>query len=106
MRTLVARARLGTEELRRAVMRRLFRASLRHDDCLLVSYPRSGTTWLSFMLANAIRPDLQDEINVATHHDHVPDVNDEYFWGHGSLERFDALPRPRFLCVHAPYDPA
>jgi sulfotransferase family protein len=67
------------------------------DDLFLVSYPRSGNTWLRFLLANALRPD--ETITFGAMARLVPDVYDEP----------DAVlrksPPPRALKSHEPYDP-
>src|SRR5438270_7142656 len=65
-------------------------------DVLLVSYPRSGNTWLRFLLANALRP-----AQVATFADVgavVPDIYDEP--DRDLLRR----PAPRVLKSHEPFD--
>src|SRR5438270_613556 len=65
-------------------------------DVLLVSYPRSGNTWLRFLLANALRP-----AQVATFADVgavVPDIYDEP--DRDLLRR----PVPRVLKSHEPFD--
>ena len=67
------------------------------DDLFLVSYPRSGNTWLRFLLANALRPD--EPATFGTMARLVPDVYDE---PDAVLRK---LPRPRSLKSHEPYDP-
>ncbi len=103
---LRARVFEASERVRRSAGRRRFRAALRGDDVLVVGFPRSGNTWLGFMLANALAPERHGDLTLATFGALVPDVNDEYFWGRGSLERHASLPSPRFFRVHATYDPA
>ena len=44
-------------------------------DVFLVSYPRSGNTWLRFLLANALRP--EPPATFATFGEVVPDIYDE-----------------------------
>jgi hypothetical protein len=91
---------------RRLGARRRFRRALRPSDVLIVGYPRSGTTWLGFMLANATKPDLDEELSLKTFGRYVPDVNDLYFWGQEHADELTALKDPRLLRVHAPYDAA
>ena len=67
------------------------------DDLFLVSYPRSGNTWLRFLLANALRSD--ETVTFGTMARLVPDVYDEP----DAVLR--GLPRPRVLKSHEPYDP-
>ena len=67
------------------------------DDLFLVSYPRSGNTWLRFLLANVLRPG--ETVTFGTMARVVPDVYDE---PDAALRK---LPRPRALKSHEPYDP-
>ncbi len=106
MTALAGRLAATRERVRRPLVRSRFRSSLRQDDVLLVGYPRSGTTWLAFMLANAIKPDPHEELSLKTFGRYVPDANDLYFWGKGSLDELERLPSPRLIRLHAPYDPA
>ena len=102
----IGRVTAVRERARRVLGRRRFRRSLRADDVLIVGYPRSGTTWLAYMLANAIKPDAREELSLKTFGRYVPDVNDAYFWAKPSPPELAALPSPRFLRVHAAYDPS
>jgi len=66
-------------------------------DVFLVSYPRSGNTWLRFLLANALRP--EPPATFATFGEVVPDIYDEP--DRALLRR----PEPRVLKSHEPFDP-
>jgi len=65
-------------------------------DLFLVSYPRSGNTWLRFLLANALRPD--STATFADFGEIVPDVYDE------TDAQLLRRPSPRVLKSHEPYD--
>jgi hypothetical protein len=65
-------------------------------DVFLVSYPRSGNTWLRFLLANALRPD--PPATFATFGEVVPDIYDE------TDAQLLRRPSPRVLKSHEPYD--
>jgi hypothetical protein len=67
------------------------------SDVFVVSYPRSGNTWLRFLLANALRPERQ--ATFADVGEVVPDIYDET--DRSLLRR----PQPRILKSHEPYDP-
>ena len=66
------------------------------SDLFLVSYPRSGNTWMRFLLANALRP--EETVSFGAMARLVPDVYDVP----------DAVlrkaPQPRALKSHEPYD--
>lgn len=66
-------------------------------DVFLVSYPRSGNTWLRFLLANALRP--EPPATFATFGEVVPDIYDES--DRALLRRSE----PRVLKSHEPFDP-
>jgi hypothetical protein len=66
------------------------------DDVFLVSYPRSGNTWLRFMIANALRP--EPPVTFADLGDVVLEIYDE---SDASLRR---RARPRILKSHEPFD--
>lgn len=65
------------------------------DDVFLVSYPKSGNTWVRFLLANALYPDV--EVDFHTIHSLIPEVGQE--------ARRRNLPGPRLLKSHAPFRP-
>lgn len=67
------------------------------DDVFLVSYPRSGNTWLRFLLGNLIDP--ENPVTFSNIESRVPEI---YF----NRDRFlRALPRPRMLKSHESFQP-
>src|SRR5215831_12991048 len=84
--------------------RRRFVHSIRPSDVFIVTYPKSGTEWLRFLIANSIKDDLNEEITFLNHTAYVPDINEPYSTLN-SLDEFASLPDPRFFSVHARYDP-
>jgi len=75
----------------------------RHDDVWLVEFPKSGVTWLSFLLANInLRcSGIDRQVTFFNIHDFVPDV------GQSRHIKDSALPFPgqRFIKSHAQYNP-
>jgi len=65
-------------------------------DVFLVSYPRSGNTWLRFLLANVLRPEAH--ATFADFGEIVPDIYDE------TDAQLLRRPSPRVLKSHEPYD--
>ncbi|MGA1794830.1 MAG: sulfotransferase domain-containing protein [bacterium] len=65
------------------------------DDVFVVCYPRSGNTWIRFLLGTII---FGVDITFDTMESYVPDI---YVNTHAQLER---LARPRYLKSHEPYD--
>jgi hypothetical protein len=70
--------------------------TVRRSDVFLVSYPRSGNTWLRFLLANALRP--AEPATFATFGEVVPDIYDE------TDRELRRRPSPRVLKSHEPFD--
>ena len=70
---------------------------MRSDDVFIVSYPKSGNTWVRFLLANVFYPEA--EVDFHTIHELIPEVGNE------EIRRSD-LSRPRLFKSHAPYQPA
>ncbi len=68
-------------------------------DALLASFPRSGNTWVRFILAAAIAGDCRREVDFHTLENFVPDV-------YVSSERFiRGRPRPRVIKTHQAANP-
>lgn len=66
---------------------------IRPDDVFIVSYPRSGNTWVRFLLANLLAPN--ERITFRNIDDYVPSI---YKRG-ASL---DVFPSPRYIKSHSP----
>ena len=68
------------------------------DDVFIVSYPRSGNTWMRFLVGELV---FQKEIDFHNLRELIPDI---YIYGctHSFLE---SLNRPRYIKSHEPYDP-
>ncbi|MCC7119857.1 MAG: sulfotransferase domain-containing protein [Anaerolineales bacterium] len=82
-----------------------FYGSIRPSDSFLVTYPKSGTTWVGFALSNVINEKLKLDLNLRNFIEIVPDLNDAYF-SKQPFKQYDHLNDPRILMTHAPYDPA
>lgn len=93
------------KRVRRILVRKNAANSIRPSDVFIVTYPKSGTVWLSFLIANILKSDQSETLNLKSFLKYVPDINDPYFAG-GHWEEFSSLPDPRFFYVHAPYDPS
>jgi hypothetical protein len=66
------------------------------DDTFLVSYPKSGNTWVRFLLANLLYPD--ETVGFANINRLLPAP------GVSSKRFLRKLPRPRILKSHEPFD--
>lgn len=76
------------------------------EDIFLVSYPKSGNTWLRFLIANALKFHfgIDREVNFFTIQDIIPGMKD----GNSSLSPsgpFGILTIPRIIKSHASYNP-
>ncbi len=86
-----AKRRLGYYEARARWREPRFRRALRPTDAFLVGHPKSGNTWLAYMLAVLLFDDLEGRINLLNVGDYVPFV-------HGrdhQIARYGHLPDPR-----------
>lgn len=74
-------------------------------DIFLVSYPRSGSTWLRFLIANAIKIHckIEREINFFTIQDIIPDIHISRNVHQKSPFAIPYL--PRIIKSHCPYNP-
>ncbi len=81
-----------------------FYPTVRAGDVFLCAYPKSGTTWLAFLLAHILQKDRGQTINLKSVDGYVPDVNLAYT-KRGSLAQYDRHADPRFFRCHATYDP-
>src|SRR6516164_2887870 len=67
------------------------------DDIFIVSYPRSGNTWVRFLIGNLLHPESQ--VTFASVEKLVPEI---YFLPDRQLR---AMSRPRVLKSHEYFDP-
>jgi len=66
------------------------------DDTMLVSYPRSGNTWMRFLIAHLMFPD--HEITFANIESLIPDTSSQ------SSRALKSIPRPRIIKTHEYFD--
>jgi hypothetical protein len=67
------------------------------DDVFLVSYARSGSTWMRFLVGNLVNPN--DPVTFASLEEKMPEI---YL---NTKKALDNHPRPRILTSHEPFDP-
>src|ERR1700731_2715694 len=67
------------------------------DDVSLVSFPKSGNTWVRFLTANLLHPETP--ASFANIHELVPAPEGT------SKKIFDRTPRPRLIKSHTCFDP-
>jgi estrone sulfotransferase len=81
-----------------------FYPTIRPSDVFLCSYPKSGTTWLGYLIAQTLRSD-DDSVRMGLNsfNKYVPDINLAYT-KRGSLAQFVELADPRIFLCHAARD--
>jgi Sulfotransferase domain len=67
------------------------------DDTFIMSYPRSGNTWIRFLLTNLLHPEIPATFELMERT--VPDTTAQ------SRRFFDGVPRPRLIKGHHSFDP-
>lgn len=68
---------------------------VRSDDVFLVSYPRSGNTWMRFVLGSLIH---NVDVNFDNMEEYFPDIY------RNTYSQLESLKNPRYLKSHEPYD--
>ena len=97
--------RFSSKILNKIKYRRLTPSNHKLEDIYLVSFPKSGNTWLRFLVANAFKQHLQiqQEVNFFSIHDIIPDVQisrnirDVGIFGQSDL--------PRIIKSHSRFNP-
>jgi hypothetical protein len=67
------------------------------DDTFIVSYPKSGNTWVRFLIANLINP--ENKIGFDNIEEIIPDIYRK------TPRQLAIIPQPRFLKSHEYFDP-
>jgi hypothetical protein len=67
------------------------------DDIFLVSYPKSGNTWVRFLIGNLLSP--SEPVTFASLERVVPEIY------HHTNRELLSCPRPRVIKSHEPFDP-
>lgn len=82
----------------------LIRKYFDKDDIFLVGYPKSGNTWVAFILANVMNQILEKyhQLNLKNFTDFIPDINQQIFYW-GRIENSVKVYGKRFFMAHAPY---
>ena len=78
-----------------------FRKLLRESDIFLVGHPKSGNTWLAFMLAVIVENDREERINIANVGDFVPTIHHRDL----AIGRYSDRQSPRVFRTEAPNFP-
>jgi hypothetical protein len=75
----------------------------RHDDLYLVSFPKSGNTWLSFLMANIHlkMSGINREVNFFNIHDFIPDIHSTRYLKRDIL----LFPGHRVIKSHSEFNP-
>lgn len=75
------------------------------EDIYLVSYPKSGNTWLRFLIANVLKThfEIDREVNFFSIHELIPDIHtSRYLRERGFFAEHNL---PRIIKSHANYNP-
>ena len=78
-----------------------FSQALRETDVFLVGHPKSGNTWLAYLLALVLFPKQADQITLANLRRFVPDASGRDH----VIAKYQPLPNPRTFRNHQPLYP-
>jgi hypothetical protein len=75
------------------------------EDIYLVSYPKSGNTWLRFLIANVLKThfEIDRSVNFFSIHELIPDIHTSRYLRECGY--FDEFNLPRIIKSHANYNP-
>lgn len=79
--------------LRRHRNRKLFQQSVRPTDVFLVGHPKSGNTWLAYMLAILLAKNREATVTLANVKEFIPTVHGKDY----RIREFTLLPNPRIF---------
>lgn len=79
----------------------MFARCLRETDVFLVGHPKSGNTWLAYMLAILLRRDREERVTLANVGEFLPYVHGRDY----RIRRYEALPDPRIFRNEDPQYP-
>lgn len=106
IRSVMNRIRSGTIPAERA--NSLFWDDVRPTDTFLVSCPKSGTTWLTFLLIHLIYSDVDEDIHLRNTVEFIPDINRVFktkkHIPRSEFAKWKRLKDPRLFRVHSAYD--
>ena len=77
--------------------------TIRPTDIFLCSFPKSGTTWVGYLLAQLLKQNPNEQLGLDSFNQYVPDINLIYTKS-GSLDEFESMLDPRFFLCHAAYE--
>lgn len=79
-----------------------FKRAVRDTDVFLVGHPKSGNTWLAYMLAVLVRNDREQRVNISNVGDYAPTIHNSDC----SVGQYGQLPDPRIFRNEATVYPA
>ena len=102
LRWLQARRQVWFARRTRARDRQVFINHLRADDVFVVGHPKSGNTWVAYMLALLSYPDRQDQVTLSNIEAYIPLIPGE---SDSRISNYPDLPRPRIFRNEVPRYP-
>lgn len=79
----------------------MLHSAIRKSDVFLVGHPKSGNTWLAFMLAVLAEKDREERVNISNVGEFVPTIHNSDL----SISRYKNLHSPRIFRTESPNYP-